>query len=366
MEPLEIKSAQGNYSVEFLDAINSVAEKVSQLPRAMVVVDRVVASLHGQTLTSAFKAPILLLDATEEEKTLAGVTKVASWLQKHDCNKQNTLVAIGGGIIQDIVSFSAHIYYRGLKWVCVPTTLLGMSDSCIGAKCCINLNHYKNQLGAFHSPSRVLLCCRFTDTLPDRDIASGYGEILKLMWTGSAERFQQLVDLVNRHGLRNASLLSILRASLEVKKSIIEVDEYESGLRRILNYGHTFGHALEGLTDHRVPHGVAVAWGMDLVNHLAVRRGMLAPEHFEAMHAFIRSHLSFHLPERVKPSELIQFARRDKKVSDGQINLILATRPGDLQVIKTPFDADLEANITEYTTHRDVFANANSDSACAA
>jgi 3-dehydroquinate synthase len=367
MQPLEIKSAQGNYSVEFLEDIDSVAHKVAQLPRVMVVLDRVVASLYSQKLAPIFNGvPTFTLDATEDEKTLAGVTKVASWLQKNDCNKQNTLVAIGGGIIQDIVAFSAHVYYRGVKWVYVPTTLLGMSDSCIGAKCCINLNNYKNQLGAFHSPAQVLLCPRFTETLPDRDIASGYGEILKLMWTGSAEHFQQLENVVARGGLRTSSLPTLLRASLEVKKSIIEVDEYESGLRRTLNYGHTFGHALEGLTNHFVPHGLAVAWGMDLVNYLAWCKGMLSLDDFQAMHAFIRRYLPFQLPEPVKPVELIQFARRDKKVADGQINLILATKPGCLQVVKTPFDTSLEAGIAEYTTHHDVFANIDPGPAYAA
>lgn len=367
MESLEIKSAQGTYAVQFFEEIDLVAHQVAQLPRVMVVLDRMVASLYGKLFEPILKAvPTFLLDATEEEKTLSGVTKVASWLQKNDCNKQNTLVAIGGGIIQDIVAFTAHVYYRGLKWAYVPTTLLGMSDSCIGAKCCINLNSYKNQLGAFHAPARVFLCPRFTETLPDRDVASGYGEILKLMWTGSVEHFQQLEGIVGCEGLRSPSLPILLRASLEVKKSIIEVDEYESGLRRILNYGHTFGHALEGLTNHLVPHGLAVAWGMDLVNYLALRKGMLSREHFQAMHAFIRSYLPFRLPVSVKPSELVQFARRDKKVADGQINLILAAKPGCLQVVKTPFDTSLEAGIAEYTTHHDVFANIDSGPAYAA
>src|SRR5262249_34667046 len=146
-----------------------------------------------------------------------------------------------------------------------------------------------------HAPARVLLCTRFTDTLSDHDVASGYGEILKLMFTGSAEHFRKLEKCVKSGGLRNDDLPSLTYDCLAVKKSVIEVDEHETGLRRILNYGHTFGHALEGLTDHEIPHGLAVAWGMDLVNYLAVRRGLLAEADFRMMHELIADHLPFRL-----------------------------------------------------------------------
>jgi 3-dehydroquinate synthase len=357
MQPLVIKSGQGDYAVEFLPHVEAVTDALRQEPRAVLVVDRIVAESYAKELAPALECfPSLLLDATEDEKTLNGVAKVATWLQQHNCNKQCVPVAIGGGIIQDVVSFTAHVYYRGLRWLYVPTTLLSMSDSCIGAKCCINLNTYKNQLGAFHAPARVLLCTTFTDTLSNQDVASGYGEILKLMFTGSAEHFRKLEKCVKSGGLRNVDLPSLTCDSLAVKKSIIEVDEYETGLRRILNYGHTFGHALEGLTDHEIPHGLAVAWGMDLVNYLAVRRGLLAEADFRMMHQFIADHLPFRLSRPLAAADLIRYAKRDKKVADGQVNLILAEKPGKLHVVKTPFDARLEEQITDYVTHHNVYA----------
>jgi 3-dehydroquinate synthase len=231
-----------------------------------------------------------------------------------------------------------------------------MSDSCIGAKCCINLNAFKNQLGAFHAPGQVLICTRFTETLSDQDVASGYGEILKLMWTGSAEAFHRLERSVNLGGLRNPDLGRLICESLAVKKEIIEVDEYETGLRRILNYGHTFGHALEGLTNHEVPHGVAVAWGMDLVNFLATKRGLLSDSHYQMMRDFIQRYLPFRLSGPLQSADLIRSAKRDKKVVDGQINLILTERPGTLHVVKTPFDARLEEQLHEYVTLHNVYA----------
>ncbi len=359
MQTLSIRSGQGDYSVEFLDAVAQAAERLSRLDRAVLVVDRVVAELYREELAPATEhLPTLLLDATEEEKTLDGVAKVAGWMQANDCNKQTVLVAVGGGIVQDVVSFTAHVYYRGLRWLYVPTTLLAMSDSCIGAKCCINLNACKNQLGAFHAPAGVLLCTRFTDTLSDQDLASGYGEILKLMLTGSREHFERLRESVSAGGLRNPDLAGLVRDSLAVKKSIIEIDEYETGPRRLLNYGHTFGHALEGLTGHEVPHGLAVCWGMDLVNRLAVERGLLSEEDFRAVHDFIADYLPFGLSRPPAAADLIRYAKRDKKVADGQVNLVLAVKPGSLHVVKTPFDARLERQISDYVRHHNVFAAA--------
>jgi 3-dehydroquinate synthase len=359
MQSLVIKSGQGDYTVEFLPRLEAVADRLRQVPRALLVVDRVVADLYREKLGPALDhLPTLVLDATEEEKTLAGVVKVATWLQQHNCTRQFIPVAIGGGIIQDIVSFTAHVYYRGLRWLYVPTTLLSMSDSCIGAKCCINLNQYKNQLGAFHAPGQVILCTQFTDTLADQDVASGYGEILKLMLTGSREHFRGLQRSVSLGGLRNPDLPRLTADSLAVKKSVIEVDEYEAGVRRTLNYGHTFGHALEGLTNHEVPHGLAVAWGMDLVNFLALRRGLMDEADFDMVHDFIRQHLPFRLSRPLRAADLIRYAKRDKKVADGQVHLVLAEKPGSLHVVKTPFDARLEEQINDYVAQQNVYAAA--------
>ncbi len=358
MQSFTVKSGQGDYPVEFHADLATLIARMAWTAKAVVVVDRIVANLYGPVLTPLTERfPTLRIDASEEEKTLTGAGRVRAWLQEQNATKQTTLVAIGGGITQDICAFSAHIYYRGLRWVYVPTTLLAMSDSCIGAKCCINHGSFKNQLGTFHSPAQVHICTSFLDTLREDAIASGYGEILKLMVTGSREHFARLETSVRRGGLRNAELARHIHDSLAVKKSVIEVDEYETGLRRILNYGHTFGHALEGLTDHEVPHGLAVAWGMDLVNFLARRRGLLGEGDFQAIHEFIRAFLPFRLSRPLSAADLIRYARRDKKVADGQVNLILAKGPGSLHVVKTPFDAHLEEQITEYVASHDVWAD---------
>jgi 3-dehydroquinate synthase len=349
MQSLFIRSGQGDYSVEFHKQLDLLVQKIQEIPNSVLLIDRQVANLYSGALTRLLeKMPSHLIDANEDEKTLAGVTRVLNFLQETNSVKQTRVIAIGGGIIQDIASFSSHIYYRGAKWVFVPTTLLAMSDSCIGAKCGINFNTFKNQLGVFHSPSAVYICLPFLDTLTDTDIRSGYGEILKLMLTGSGELFQQLKKAFVRSGFRNPQLTELIYQSLKVKKQIIEEDEYEKDLRRILNFGHTFGHSLESITQHEIPHGLAVAWGVDIANFIAMRRGMLSEREFHFIHEVIEKHFRFPLSHKISVSALIQAARRDKKVADGKLTLILMEQPGKLHIVSTPFDPMLERVISEY------------------
>lgn len=355
---LPIASAQGDYAVDFFSTIDEALAATTEIQDPLYLVDRNVLHLYEAQLKPFLGGRRHLeVDATEDEKTLAGVGRVVEWLQRSDATKRSTIVAIGGGIVQDLATFSSHIYYRGIRWVFVPTTLLAMSDSCIGAKCGINLGEFKNQLGVFQSPARVLIATDFLRTLSDADVASGYGEILKLMLTGTADGFARLRAVVDRDGLRNRELDALIRDSLLAKKAVIEEDEYESDLRRILNYGHTFGHALESLTAHEVPHGLAVVWGIDLVNHISVARGLLDRDVFEDVHAFARRHLTFPLSRRVGAQELIAAARRDKKAAAGSVNLILLARPGDLRIVSVPFDAALQGQISDYLRRPDALCS---------
>jgi len=350
---LPIKSGQGDYTVDFVDSLVTLANEIARLPKAVILVDRNIVRLYSEQLAPALAAhPVLEIEAIEDEKTPEGVLRTLEFFQQTDSVKQTIVVAIGGGIIQDIATYAAHVYYRGLRWFFVPTTLLSMADSCIGAKCGINFGAFKNQLGVFHSPAHVWICLSFLDTLSDTELRSGYGEILKLHLTRSGpELFAELKDTVTREGWRNAKLASFIRRSLEVKKGVIEEDEYEHDLRRILNYGHTFGHALESVTHHGIPHGMAVAWGIDLVNFMAWRAGLLLEKDFLDMHEFIISHFSWQLASPVDACEVIEATRRDKKVADGKINLILPDRLGSLLIVPHAYDSELEKTVIAYFDH---------------
>jgi len=356
--PLRIASSQGDYLVKPFADVTSLAAAIAALRAPFVMIDERVATLYGDAFAAFAHAPRYVLPATEAEKTLQGVERALLALQAAGGNKNTTIVAIGGGITQDVATLSAHLWYRGVPYVYVPTTLLAMADSCIGAKCAVNLGAFKNQVGTFQSPQRVLLCERFIDTLADDDVRSGYGEIVKLALIESAPAFAALRADVAADGFRGPSLSAHVRGSLETKRRIIELDEHESDLRRILNFGHTFAHALEAVTKNAVPHGIAVAWGVDLANFVASRRGLLPREVYEEVHAFIAGGFALRVvPPYDAPAVLAAMAR-DKKASTGSVALILAHALGDVRVVPTALDAALEADIREYVRTDDLFATA--------
>jgi len=259
LDNLLVHSGQGNYPVEFFVNIEElIASKSEHSDEVFIVIDEHVLDLYPVLSSFYPKSPIYTVVASEATKTLQGVEELSSWLISVSATRSSRIIAIGGGVVQDLVTFTAHVYYRGISWEFIPTTLLSQSDSCIGAKCGINVAPFKNQIGVFHSPSKVSIVSEFLNTLSEIDLESGFGEIFKLSVTGHDEFFDALKHFLLLPRRTNNELLNLLHLSLKAKKSVIEEDEYENDLRRILNYGHSFGHALESLTNYAVSHGHGV------------------------------------------------------------------------------------------------------------
>jgi 3-dehydroquinate synthase len=212
----------------------------------------------------------------------------------------------------------------------------------------VNLGEFKNQVGAFHAPSEVLVWLPFIETLHTRDRRSGYGEVLKLHIIGGDELFASFERDLDRGGLLGPSVERHVRASLAVKQRVIEVDEYERDLRRILNYGHTFGHALEAITAHEIPHGLAVAWGVDVANYIAMRLGMLTERVEHRIRSVVDRFFREPLTHQVSAGALVEAVRRDKKAASGSINLVLPEQLGRLRVVSRPLDSSLEHLVAEY------------------
>ena len=356
-EPLLIHSAQWDYPVMFHAMIDDGIAALGGMPEALVVVDANVLNLHEQALKPLTEAyPTLAVDPTEEAKSLSGVTTLVQWLIDQRAVRSATIIAIGGGCIQDLVSFTSHIYYRGVNWVFLPTTVLSQSDSCIGAKSGINVLPFKNQLGALHSPKAVHTCQEFLETLSDVEVASGYGEIVKLSVTSSRHFLGLLEASLAEGGLRNPHLLELTRASLYAKQEIIEEDEYESDLRRVLNYGHSFGHALEGLSGHSVPHGLAVLWGIDVINSLGVLWGITPAPLRDRMHELIASYFDYSLPVNPSADELVDGVSRDKKVAHGRMHFAVLRDEGDLIIEPRALNSELSAQLADVLEGDLVFA----------
>jgi len=217
--------------------------------------------------------------ATEQLKTLAGVGRMAATVLAMHLTKRTRLVAIGGGTLQDAAGFLASIAHRGLSWDYVPTTLLAQADSCIGGKTSINHHGFKNVLGTFHPPRSIVLWPGFLTTLTHGDFLSGVGEVAKLHILGGAAK-RRLWEHSRRQVLAReaAATERLMWSSLVIKRRYLIEDEFDAGVRQYLNYGHCFGHAIEAATAFGVPHGQAIAIGMEIANHLGVARGLMSED----------------------------------------------------------------------------------------
>jgi 3-dehydroquinate synthase len=294
--------------------------------------------MHAPVLNNLPSDRCLTIEASESAKSIEGFVSLAEWLISKGARRSSTLVGVGGGITQDLVTFTAGVYYRGMRYVLAPTTLLSMCDSSIGSKCGINFAGFKNQLGVIHAPKGVFAFLPFLLTLRDEDWLSGYGELVKLAVTNSEAHFDQLAAVPP--SLKSVTIFApLIRNALETKKRIIEADEYEADLRRILNYGHTFGHAIETASNYSIPHGVAVMLGMLVVNDLEV------VDSSDAFRFKTRSLIESVCPQgataSIDPDRVVDLIWRDKKVVGTQINLILARDFGSLGVHTAQIDDGL-------------------------
>jgi 3-dehydroquinate synthase len=274
---MKIRSNVRDYAVHFQDG-GAFVEGLLRLPQRLFVVDENVWRHWGPTLLAGIpEQDRMIFPVSEERKTLAGVEEVYDRLMARSAKKNVTLVSIGGGIVQDVTGFVASTLYRGIHWVLVPTTLLAQADSCVGSKTSLNYKRFKNLLGTFYPPAEIHLHPPFLRTLSEDDFRSGLGEVAKLHLMGGEETTAAFAAALPALLAREpATLLAAIRRSLEVKLSYMEGDEFDTGRRNLLNYGHCFGHALETVSDYAVPHGQAVVVGMLLANAAAARRGLLA------------------------------------------------------------------------------------------
>jgi len=229
-----------------------------------IVIDRNVYHLDKNCLQNIDSKYVFIFDALENNKNVESVLQIVDLLFEVKFNKKNKLLVIGGGITQDVGGFVSAIYKRGIKWTLVPTTILSMTDSCIGGKVGVN-RVSKNMLGLFCAPNKVIVSDYFISSLKDDDIISGIGEALKLSLIGGENSYQYFKNNYNENII---DYINLIKMSTSVKKLIIEADELENNERKVLNYGHTFGHALESASNYFIPHGIAVIFGMYIINKL--------------------------------------------------------------------------------------------------
>lgn len=277
MPVITVKSRLRDYTVTFETSPDFLASLRND-SQVCYAIDSTVWNLYK----SGYLQPInpsaaIVVPIDEELKTLSTVQLIYDRLLERSAKKNLTLISIGGGILQDVSGFAASTLYRGINWIFVPTTLLAQADSCIGGKTSLNYESFKNLVGTFYPPSQVAIYTPFLATQEDRDYLSGLGEIVKLHMIGGTDSLDTIVSLLPALLARDQEALgSAIRASLLIKRDFIVDDEFDTGRRNLLNFGHCFGHALESAARYEIPHGQAVTVGMILANLVAIDRGILS------------------------------------------------------------------------------------------
>ena len=334
-ECIDIKSSLGDYTIEVCDQqrIFSIEDHDSHF----YLLDSIVADLYyGSSLRHSH---IHKLEASEKNKTLLFVMEVIEWLRNAGATRQSKLVVVGGGVVQDVGTMAASLYMRGIDWCLVPTTLLSMVDSCIGGKSSINVGAYKNIAGNFYPPSEIKIYPRYCDTLDDKKRLEGVCEALKIFYASDPDEFtKEFLGFPPNHWLQTDNLSGLIYRSLERKKVIIEADEFDNGERLLLNFGHTFGHAIEAASNYTMPHGVAVGLGMMLaVDYMGSTN---TSDNAISLRQFIKSLLSLDqsIAEDIKavdPERACQAFESDKKHELDAYRLIVPDgNKGCLKVIK--------------------------------
>lgn len=252
---LKIQSKCNSYDLEFVDSIDDIIQ-LTKSENTITIIDRNVFRLYPQLADESF----FQVDCVEDVKNIKGTELILDELIKRRANIATKLIVIGGGILQDLVGYCASVYCRGIEYILVPTTLLAQADSCIGGKTSLNYKNRKNILGTFYPPQKILICTDFLKTLKDVDYLSGYGEIYK---------FHILQNLTFKFG----DVKEAIYQGLKFKSSILELDEFDKKERKYLNFGHTFGHALESTSNYEIPHGIAVIIGSMIALRISKKLG---------------------------------------------------------------------------------------------
>jgi len=283
---MKIHSKIKDYELQFKSDMGFMGDIARISPR-IIIVDENVYNAYREMFDKYFlPEELVMFTAVETNKNIQSVLDLCDKVMDFAAKKNMTIVSFGGGITQDVTGFLSSILYRGVNWIFVPTTLLAQSDSCMGSKTSLNHKHFKNLLGDFYPPTTVYVNTEFTRTLTEMDFYSGIGEIVKLHLMGGEKLTRTIsedLEIIATKRDDSVILNRLVKESLEVKYSYIKDDEFDTGKRNLLNFGHCFGHALETSSGYAIPHGIAVVIGMIFANIIAVKRGYLSAEIEESL-----------------------------------------------------------------------------------
>jgi len=343
-----ILSAVHDYNVHFVDDFTHPLKKIIQ-PEDILLIDENILSAYGNRLKPILDhVPHIVIQPSEEKKSYQELGPLLEQFIDGGFRKNNKIVAIGGGITQDIATFIAANLYRGVEWYFFPTTLLAQADSCIGGKASLNFGHYKNLLGNFYPPKEIFIDLSFILTLPRKQIISGMGEMTHFYFVSGADDYERIRKEYLKALDDRDVLEGLIHRSLMIKKATIEIDEFDRKERQIFNYGHSFGHAIESITDYRVPHGIAVSHGMDIANFISVKMGLIEEELRQQMREVLKLNWGEVSLGEIDVEAFIGALRKDKKNMGAEVRVILTKGLGKMFITTLDVDGDARGWIEDY------------------
>lgn len=353
---MQIKSRFKEYSVKFVDSLQEWDGLVKEAD-TFFVIDRKVYELYQDKLPKFPQDRLFLMEADEDKKNMDTVLAICEQMTGMAAKRNIHLVSMGGGIVQDITGFVAANLYRGIRWTFYPTTLLAACDSCIGGKSSLNYKGFKNLLGSFYPPDAIRIYPHFFCTLEPIDYCSGLGEVVKfsvIAGKDSIERIEQDIDVILDHDYDK--LQQYIKTSLEFKKKFIEEDEFDRGVRILLNFAHTFGHAFEVSSNYAIPHGSAVALGMMAANYISVKRGFIETDYAQRIEKVCHKILTnIQLQEKWFLDEaIIKAIRKDKKQINKDITAVLIQQDYSLGVYRDVKEDEIREAVRHITLGKTV------------
>jgi len=354
IKSIRLKASSRSYDIKVINNTLSDVLREAAIPGErgiFVVAAGSVMRYHEDYVRNAFSVfpqgyKLHVLKASERQKNLKTVESLTGYFSANGLDRKSIVFVIGGGVLGDTTAFAASVYQRGTDFIHIPTTIMAMTDSAIGGKSGVNFGKLKNYIGTIRQPLMVINDLRFLKTLPKEEVANGMGEVLKyaLIKENRLEKYFS----GNPEILRNdKELADIITRSVKVKKHFIEADEFEYGERKALNFGHTFGHAIEGSMNFKVKHGLAVVAGILCASSLSARLGLITPERLSRI---IRMTDLFHIRKIIRdidPDPVIKLMKGDKKNSNGKIKGVMIAGESDIK-----FDVVMtEEEIREIISH---------------
>lgn len=332
MIEVKIKSKEKSYPIIIEnEAISVLREKIfSNLENYLVVISAKVDKLYGKQLNIPAKRKFILKDG-EKEKNFKNYRKILEFALKLKLTRKSTIVAIGGGVVGDLAGFCASTYMRGIDFIQVPTTLLACVDSSVGGKTAIDTSFGKNLIGTFYQPKAVYINPKFLKTLDERQFKTGLGEVVKYSFIEKSCLCDEELNLTNFLSTENIfsrdekTLAKLIEICIKLKKSVVEKDEKESDLRRILNFGHTYGHAIEKITNYKkYTHGEAVVEGMRFAFNLAVKKNLI-DKNYKFLADDVIKKFNFPKIPQYKMEKMLKIMLTDKKSDGTSITFVLPT-----------------------------------------